>query len=172
MSTRQNLGLGAAWLGLVVFQFLVVVHGALAIGDFENPLVSGPIYSPVRLPQPAMVALGKCRSVATFPLGKVAQLSYRSNYLKWDERKGWQGLVARVLFPFQSPGYQNRKVSIRLTRLNAAWFSALNSLLWLVGILGAANLVSRCRSRRARSPESGCSGDGGGKPPHAPVPKT
>jgi len=172
VSIRKTLGLGAAWLGLAVFQFLVVLHGALAVGDYEHPLVSGPIYSPVRLPRPAMVALGKCGPVATFPLRHVVALSYRSNYLKWDQRQGWQGLVARVLFPFWSPDFQNSKDDIRLTRLNAAWFSALNSLLWLVGILGAAHLVSRWRSQRAHSAESGCPDDGGGQQPPASVAKS
>lgn len=146
MSRRRALWYAVGWTVLVVVQFLVFVHdGPLAAGDYSNPKVAGWVYSPVKLPGFVAVMLGRCGPVAHFPLGNLVRSAYSSNMVNWQAGKGWQGSVRRAAFPFPFPRDPYPAQVVKATQVNGLWFSALNSLIWVLAFAAVSDLAHKAR---------------------------
>jgi|GEM_PF-3220167 len=163
---RTIVALVAGWIGLTALQFFVFVNRPpLAGGDFARRDLAG-MYSPVSLPSPVSRALWDIAPVVLAPTQNLVHAAIGKGGVcntsaGWRSGKGWRGMVRRLVFPFPPPPWSEnqdeayRRLSQRSLQINALWFSALNSLVWIGGIAGATRLARRVAWRRARKGGNG-----------------
>lgn len=163
--TRTFVVLLVGWGGLTALQFLVFMNRMpFCSGDCGRRDLAG-MDSPVPLPAQVSRALWDIAPVVLAPTRNVVYVAARGpgpydTSADWVLGRGWRGMVRRLAFPFPPPPGSEiqdeayRRLSRRTEQINALWFAALNSLVWIVGIAGATRLARHVRRRRQRSSES------------------
>lgn len=155
---RQAVAWFLGWVVLVGFQFLVYLHRLpFYEGDFSRRDLAGWPGSPIRFPRLVREALWDSAPVTLFPLRNGVIVAFRTGLAEFYAGKGWQGLVRRVVFPFPPPARSewndaaHQAQHLKHMRQEALWFSALNSLIWVICLFMLRVVVCRARRKRCMS---------------------